>query len=83
MNDYITDFKKQLIGFLGTGIKEENFIFYVIYKDDVKKFIVDFNTNKYGTVVDKVLHYCLTMALDNGCDLEDLILTTKGDLIVI
>lgn len=83
MNDYITDFKKQLIGFLGTGIKEENFIFYVIYKDDVKKFIVDFNTNKFGAVVDKVLHYCLTMALDNGCDLEDLILTTKGDLIVI
>lgn len=83
MKDYIIDFKKQLIGVLGTGIKEENFIFYVIYKDDVKKFIVDFNTNKFGTVVDKVLHYCLTMAIDNGCDLEDLILTTKGDLIVI
>jgi hypothetical protein len=83
MKDYITDFKKQLIGFLGTGIKEENFIFYVIYKDDVKKFIVDFNTNKFGTVVDKVLDYCLRMAHDNNCDLEDLILTTKGDLIVI
>lgn len=37
MKDYITDFKKKLIGFLGTGIKEENFIFYLVYKDNVKK----------------------------------------------
>lgn len=83
MKDYITDFKKQLIGFLGAGIKEENFIFYLVYKDNVKKFIVDFNINNFDTVIDKVLQYCLTMALDNNCDLENLILTTKGDLIVI
>lgn len=83
MKDYIQPFKKQLIGFLGTGVKEDNFIFYVIYKDKVKKFIIDFNSKKFGFIVDKVLHECLLMVLDNDCNLEDLTITKQGELILI
>lgn len=81
--DYIQPFKRKLIGFLNKGRKERNFIFYVIYKDTVKKFIIDFESKKFGFIVDTVLQVCITMALDNNCDLEDLIITLQGELIVI
>ena len=54
-----------------------------MYKDMVKKFIIDFNSKRFDYIVNTVLYNCLIMALDNNCDLENLILTTKGDLIVI
>ena len=83
MKDYIQPFKKQLTEFLKAGKLEQNFIFYVMYKDMVKKFIIDFNSKRFDYIVNTVLYNCLIMVLDNNCDLENLILTTKGDLIVI
>ena len=83
MKDYIQPFKGQLSDFLKVGKSEQNFIFYVIYKDTVKKFIIDFRTKGFNYIVDTVLYNCLLMALDNNCDLEDLIITKKGELIIL
>lgn len=82
--DYIQPFKDNLIKYLmSKKTRDGIFIFYVIYKDKVKKFIIDFNNNGIISITEKVLSECLLMALDNGCDLEDLIITEWGELIVI
>lgn len=83
MKDYIQLFKGQLSDFLKAGKSEQNFIFYVIYKDTVKKFIIDFRTKRFNYIVNTVLYNCLLMALDNDCDLEDLTITKKGELIIL
>ena len=83
MKDYIQPFKRQLIGFLKTGKFEQNFIFYVVYKDKIKKFMIDFKSKRFGYIVDTVLYYCISMALDNNCDLEELHLVKKLEVILI
>lgn len=83
MKDYIQPFKRQLIRFLNKNKTEQNFMFYIVYKDNVKKVIIDFNAERFGYIVDTVLYHCLTMALDNNCDLEDLCLTKQMEAIVI
>lgn len=82
--DYIQPFKIELTKYLTT--KKETgdiFIFYIVYKDVVKKFNVDFKVKCLNYIVDTVLYHCITMALDNNCDLEDLIITEKGEIIFI
>jgi hypothetical protein len=82
--DYIQPFKRTLVRWLKSKKEtENNLIFYVIYKDCVKKFIIDFNGKSLIFIVHRVLNECLLLALDNNCDLEDLIITERGDLIII
>lgn len=83
MKDYIQPFKRQLTGFLNTGNSEQDFIFYVVYKDKIKKFMIDFKSKRFGYIVDMVLYNCITMALDNNCDLEELHLVKKLEVILI
>ena len=83
MKDYIQPFKSKLTEFLKAVKSEQNFICYVVYKDKVKKFVIDFNSKKFGYIVDTVLYHCLTMALDNNCDLEDLNLIKNIEVILI
>lgn len=82
--DYTQPFKDNLTKYLMLKKTQDDiFIFYVIYKDKVKKFIIDFNNNGIIYITEKVLGACLLMALDNNCELEDLIITEWGELIVI
>lgn len=83
MKDYIQPFKKQLIEFLKAVKSEQNFICYVVYKDKVKKFVIDFKSKRFGYIVDTVLYHCLIMTLDNNCDLEDLSLIKNIEVILI
>lgn len=63
--------------------KSSMYSFFIIYKDDVIRFIVDFEKNDFNTIVETVLYHCFTMVLKNNCKLQDLILTDKGEFIVI
>lgn len=82
--DYIQPFRKTLVKWLKSKKEQgNNLIFYVIYKDCVKKFIIDFNGKGLTYITEKVLSVCLLLALDYNCDLEDLIITERGDLIII
>ena len=63
--------------------KSGMYSFFIIYKDDVIRFIVDFEKNDFNIIVETVLYHCFTMALKNNCKLQDLILTDKGEFIVI
>lgn len=63
--------------------KSSMYSFFIIYKDDVIRFIVDFEKNDFNIIVETVLYHCFTMTLKNNCKLQDLILTDKGEFIVI
>lgn len=63
--------------------KASMYSFFIIYKDDVIRFIVDFEKNDFNIIVETVLYHCFTMALKNNCKLHDLILTDKGEFIAI
>ena len=53
--DYIQPFKRLLVKWLKSKKKEgNNLIFYVIYKDCVKKFIIDFNGKRLIFIVHRV-----------------------------
>lgn len=82
--DYIQPFKNHLTDYLKfKKEKHDLFIFYVIYKGIVKRFIVDFSEKDLSYIVSTVLHTCLLMGFENNCDLEDLIITDNNEVIFI
>lgn len=80
----IQNMKSDIISLFNQRVfKSGMYSFFIIYKDDVIRFIVDFEKNDFNIIVETVLYHCFTMALKNNCNLQDLILTDKGEFIVI